>query len=136
MVRDGGSECRLPADKHEAEWGQGITPEVVDQYLSTGKYDCATLTHSETSTGVMNPLEELAPVFRKYPDIVWCIDAVSSFGGVKIDNDALGVDVMVTSSQKCLGLPPGLSIATLSPKAEKRAQSVKNRGFYSTSCSS
>jgi len=120
----------VPADKHEVEWGQGLTPEMIDSYLSTGKYDCATLTHSETSTGVMNHLEEMAPVFRKYPDVVWCIDAVSSFGGVKVDVDALGIDVMVTSSQKCLGLPPGLALATFSPKAEKRAQSVKNRGYY------
>jgi aspartate aminotransferase-like enzyme len=120
----------VPADKHEVEWGGGITPEIIEQYLSTGKYDCATLTHNETSTGVMNPLAELAPVFRRYPDVVWCMDTVSSFGGVKIDVDALGVDVMVTSSQKCLGLPPGLSLATFSAKAEKRAQSVKNRGFY------
>jgi len=120
----------VPADKHEVEWGQGLTPEMIDSYLSTGKYDCATLTHSETSTGVMNHLEEMAPVFRKYPDVVWCIDAVSSFGGVKVDVDALGIDVMVTSSQKCLGLPPGLALASFSAKAEKRAQSVKNRGFY------
>jgi aspartate aminotransferase-like enzyme len=120
----------VQADKHEVEWGHGLTPEEIDTQLATGKYDCATLTHSETSTGVMNHLAELAPVFRKYPDIVWCIDAVSSFGGVKIDVDGLGIDVMVTSSQKCLGLPPGLSLATFSAKAEKRAQSVKNRGYY------
>ena len=119
----------VPADKHEVEWGTGITPEVVEQYLSTGKYDCATLTHSETSTGVMNHLAELAPVFRKYPDVVWCVDAVSSFAGVKIEVDALGIDVLVTSSQKCLGLPPGLSLATFSPKAEKRAEGVTNRGL-------
>jgi aspartate aminotransferase-like enzyme len=120
----------VPADKHEVEWGHGLTPEMIDGYLSTGKYDCATLTHSETSTGVMNHLEELAPVFNKYPDIVWCIDAVSSFGGVKVDVGALGIDVMVTSSQKCLGLPPGLSLATFSPKAEARAKTIKNRGYY------
>jgi aspartate aminotransferase-like enzyme len=120
----------VPADKYEVEWGKGLTPEIIDEHLATGKYDCATLTHSETSTGVMNHLEEIAPVFRKYPDVVWCIDAVSSFGGVKVDVDALGIDVMVTSSQKCLGLPPGLSLATFSPKAEKRAQGVKNRGYY------
>ncbi len=120
----------VPADKHEVEWGQGITPDMIEQELATGKYDCATLTHSETSTGVMNHIEEFAPVFRRYPDVVWCIDAVSSFGGVKVDVDALGIDVMVTSSQKCLGLPPGLSLATFSPKAEKRAQAVKNRGYY------
>ena len=120
----------VPADKHEAEWGKGITSDVIERYLSTGKYDCATLTHSETSTGVMNHLEELAAVFNRYSDIVWCIDAVSSFGGMKIDVDALGIDVMVTSSQKCLGLPPGLSLATFSQKAEKRAGGVKNRGYY------
>jgi aspartate aminotransferase-like enzyme len=120
----------VPADKHEVEWGKGLTPQVIEQYLSTGKYDCATLTHSETSTGVMNHLEELAPVFRKYPEVVWCIDAVSSFAGVKIEVDALGIDVLVTSSQKCLGLPPGLSLASLSPKAEERAKGVKNRGYY------
>jgi aspartate aminotransferase-like enzyme len=120
----------VPADKHEVEWGKGLTAEMVDEHLATGKYDCATLTHSETSTGVMNDLEEMAAVFRKYPDIVWCIDAVSSFGGVKIDVDKLGIDIMVTSSQKCLGLPPGLSLATFSAKAEKRAQGVKNRGYY------
>ncbi|MCX7040235.1 MAG: aminotransferase class V-fold PLP-dependent enzyme [Spirochaetes bacterium] len=120
----------VPADKHEVEWGTGITPEMIDQRLSTGQYDCATVTHSETSTGVMNHLAELAPVFRKYPDVVWCVDAVSSFAGVNIEVDSLGIDVMVTSSQKCLGLPPGLSLATFSSKAEKRAQGVKNRGSY------
>ena len=120
----------VPADKHEVEWGQGLTPDIIEHHLAGGEYDCATLTHSETSTGVMNHLAEIAPVFRKHPEVVWCIDAVSSFGGVKIDVDGLGIDVLVTSSQKCLGLPPGLSLATVSPKAEKRAQSVKNRGFY------
>jgi len=120
----------IPADKHEVEWGKGLPSEVVDEHLSTGKYDCATLTHSETSTGVMSDLEEMAVVFRKYPEVVWCIDAVSSFGGVKIEVDKLGIDIMVTSSQKCLGLPPGLSLATFSPKAEKRAQGVRNRGYY------
>jgi aspartate aminotransferase-like enzyme len=120
----------VPADKHEVEWGNGITPDMVEKHLSTGKYDCATITHSETSTGVMNHLEELAPVFRKYPEVVWCLDAVSSLGGVKIEVDALGVDVLVTSSQKCLGLPPGLAIASFSAKAEERAKGVKNRGYY------
>jgi len=120
----------VPAEKHAVEPGKPITPDIVERYLSTGRYDCATLTHSETSTGVMNDLEELAPVFRKYPDVVWCLDTVSSFAGVKIEVDRLGVDVMVTSSQKCLALPPGLSLAIISPKAEKRAAQVKYRGFY------
>ena len=120
----------VPADKYEEQWGRGITPEVVEHHLSTGKYDVATVTHNETSTGVMNNVEELAKVFRKFPEVVWCVDTVSSLGGVKIPVDELGVDICVTSSQKALGLPPGLSVASVSQKAKKRAAGVKNRGYY------
>jgi len=120
----------VPADKHEVEWGHNITPEIVEQYLSTGNYDVATLTHNETSTGVMNNLEELAPVFKKYPDVVWCTDTVSSLAGVKIEVDKLGIDVCVSSSQKALGLPPGLSLASVSDKARKKAARIQNRGYY------
>lgn len=120
----------LPADKQEAEWGGGTLPEVVDQYLSTGKYDVATITHNETSTGVMNQLEALAPVFAKYTDVVWCVDTVSSLGGVKVAVDDLGIDICVSSSQKALGLPPGISLASVSEKARQRAQKIPNRGYY------
>jgi aspartate aminotransferase-like enzyme len=120
----------VPADKHEVEWGTGITPEMVEERLATGKYDCATMTHSETSTGVMNDLEALAPVFKRHPEVVWCVDCVSSFAGDRIDVDRLGIDIMVTSSQKCLALPPGLSLCTFSPKAEERAKAVPHRGYY------
>jgi aspartate aminotransferase-like enzyme len=120
----------VPADKHEEQWGRGITPEVVERYLSSGKYDVATITHNETSTGVMNHLEELAEVFHRYPEVVWCVDTVSSLGGVKIQVDNLGIDICVTSSQKALGLPPGLSLASVSEKAKERAAGIKNRGYY------
>ncbi len=120
----------VPADKYEEQWGGGITPETVERYLSTGKYDVATVTHNETSTGVMNHLEELAQVFRRYPEVVWCVDAVSSLGGAKIQVDELGIDICVTSSQKALGLPPGLSLASVSEKAKQRAGEIENRGYY------
>ncbi|RPJ04318.1 MAG: alanine--glyoxylate aminotransferase family protein [Spirochaetaceae bacterium] len=120
----------VPADKHEVQWGTGITPEMVDAYLSTGKYDCLTITHNETSTGVENNLSRFVDIFKKYPDVVVCVDAVSSLGGVKIEIDKLGLDVVVSSSQKAFGLPPGLSFGIVSPKAEERARTVKNRGYY------
>jgi aspartate aminotransferase-like enzyme len=120
----------VPADKHEVEWGQAVTPDIVEQYLSTGKYDVATITHNETSTGVMNNAEELSQVFKKYPDVVWCMDTVSSLAGVKIEVDKLGVDVCVSSSQKALGLPPGLSLASVSQKARQKATQVGTRGYY------
>jgi len=120
----------VPADLFESEWGQATTPEMVDGALATGKYDLITITHNETSTGVKNPVESLAPVFKKYPDVVVCMDTVSSMGGSKIEVDALGVDICITSTQKALALPPGLSICSFSGKALERARQVPYRGYY------
>ncbi len=120
----------VPADKHEAEWGHPTTPEVVDKYLSTGKYDVMTVTHNETSTGIMNPVEEIAEVRRKYPDVIWLLDAVSSMAGTKIEVDKLGVDVCITSTQKALALPPGMAIASVSKRALEHGKQVKYRGWY------
>ncbi len=120
----------VPADKHEAEWGHPTTPEVVDKYLSTGKYDVMTVTHNETSTGIMNPVAEIAEVRRKYPDVLWLVDTVSSMAGTKIEVDKLGIDVCITSTQKALALPPGMSVASVSPRALEHGKLVKNRGWY------
>jgi aspartate aminotransferase-like enzyme len=120
----------VPADKFASEWGKPTTPEMVDRALSTGKYDLITITHNETSTGLMNPVEEIAEVMKKYPEVIFCMDTVSSMGGTKIEIDKLGVDVCITSTQKCLGLPPGLAICSISEKALKAAEQVPNRGYY------
>ena len=120
----------VPADKFEVEWGLPNTAESVDQVLATGKYDLITVTHNETSSGIMNPVEEIAKVMKKYPEVVFCVDAVSSLGGAKIEVDKLGIDICITSSQKCLGLPPGLSLCSISEKALEAARKVKFRGTY------
>jgi len=120
----------VPADKFASEWGQPTTPEMVDEALATGKYDLITITHNETSTGIMNPLEEIAEVIKKYPDVVFCLDTVSSLGGAKIEVDKWGVDICIASTQKCLGLPPGLALCSFSQKAKERAEQVENRGLY------
>lgn len=120
----------VPADLFESEWGKPTTPEMVDDALKTGKYDLITVTHNETSTGLMNPVDEIAEVMKKYPEVVWCLDTVSSMAGTKIEVDKLGVDVCITSSQKCIGLPPGLAICSMSQKAVERAKTVPYRGLY------
>jgi len=120
----------VPADLYEVEWGTAITPKLVDEVLSTGQYDLLTITHNETSTGLMNPVEEIAGVVKQYPEIVYCLDAVSSMAGTKIEVDKLGVDICITSTQKALGLPPGMAICSFSSKAIERAQQVQNRGYY------
>lgn len=120
----------VEADLFEVEWGKAVTPEMVDEALATGKYDLVTITHNETSTGIMNPVDEIAEVMKKYPEVVYCLDTVSSMGGTKIDVDALGVDICITSSQKALALPPGMAVCSFSQKAVERAKTVTYRGLY------
>lgn len=120
----------VEADLFVSEPGDITTPEMVEEVLSTGKYDLVTITHNETSTGVMNPLDEISKVVKKYPDVIFCVDTVSSAGGTKIEVDRLGIDICITSSQKALGLPPGLGICTITERSIEKARNVKNRGFY------
>ncbi|MEA1959864.1 MAG: alanine--glyoxylate aminotransferase family protein [Bacillota bacterium] len=120
----------VPADLFEVEWGQATTPGLVEEVLSTGKYDLITITHNETSTGVMNPVEDITPVIKKFPDVVYCLDTVSSMGGTRIEVDKLGVDICITSTQKALGLPPGMAACSFSQKAIERAKQVEHRGYY------
>lgn len=120
----------VQADLYEVEWGKATLPEAVDEVLSTGLYDLITITHNETSTGVMNPVEEIAEIMKKYPEVIYCLDTVSSMAGTKIEVDKLGVDICITSSQKAIGLPPGMSICSFSQKAVERAKQVPFRGLY------
>jgi aspartate aminotransferase-like enzyme len=78
----------------------------------------------------MNPLPEICCTLAKYPDVALVLDTVSSFSGVKIDMDSLGIAVMLTGAQKALALPPGFSLFSVSEKAFARAEKIPNRGFY------
>jgi aspartate aminotransferase-like enzyme len=119
------------ADKIEVAWGQAVEPDMLADALKKKHYEAVTIVHNETSTGVENPVKELAAVVHKIsPDTLVLVDAVSSLGGVKIEMDAWGIDFLLTSSQKCLALPPGLSFAAASDRAMKKAETVSNRGWY------
>ena len=120
----------IKADLFNSKKGQAITPEMVEKVLSSGKYDLITITHNETTSGITNPMEELSSVIKKYPDVIWCVDGVSSIGGIKLEIDKLGIDVCIVSSQKCLGLPPGMAIASVSERAIERARQIEFRGYY------
>lgn len=122
--------CGKQAEALQYEWGVPVNPTDVEAKLSTGEFDLVTFIHNETSTGVMNPLEEVAAVVRKFDDVLLVVDTVSSFSVVPIEVDKLGVDVLLTGSQKALALPPGLALFTASPRAMERAASVTDRGYY------
>jgi aspartate aminotransferase-like enzyme len=119
------------ADRLDAAWGEPILPEQLAEALKQKSYEAVTIVHNETSTGVMNPLEELAQVVHDLsPDTLILVDAVSSLGGAKIETDAWGLDFVLTSSQKCFALPPGMSFAAVSDRALEKAETVDNRGWY------
>lgn len=126
--------CGREAVKCQVEWGKPITGELVDRHLSAGGFDAVTLIHNETSTGTMNPLAEVAGVVARYPDVMLIVDTVSSFSALPIEPEKLGIDVMLTGSQKALALPPGLALFTLSQRALDRASQMPARGYYFDFC--
>jgi aspartate aminotransferase-like enzyme len=127
---DVSKRCGKQADSLQVEWGQPIDPAAVDAKLATGEFDVITLIHNETSTGVMSPLKEICDVVKKYPEVVLIVDTVSSFSVVPIPMDELGIDVLLTGSQKALALPPGMALFSVSEKAFARAATIKDRGYY------
>jgi len=121
----------LPCDAVVVEMGRAVTPDLVDQALSSGEYDALTVVLNETSTGVMNPVREIAALVRdKYPEVLLLIDAVSAMAGVKIEFDAWEIDVCLAGVQKCFALPPGLSVCAVSERAMVRSRQVANKGYY------
>ncbi len=119
------------ADRLEAEWGKAISADQLKDALKKKYYEAVSIVHNETSTGVENPLQQLAGVVKEVsPDTLIMVDAVSSLGGSKIEMDAWGLDFVLTSSQKCLALPPGLSLAAVNDRALEKAATVENRGWY------
>jgi aspartate aminotransferase-like enzyme len=119
------------ADKIEVPMGQAILPEMVEEALKKQSYELITVVHNETSTGVMNPVKEIAEVVHRVsPDTLIAVDAVSSLAGARIEMDAWGIDVLFTSSQKCLALPPGLALCAVNERAMEYAKTVPNRGWY------
>src|SRR3954469_15545899 len=127
---DVSQRCGKQAEGFKAEWGQPIRAEAIDRKLATGQFDAITLIHNETSTGVMSPLGEIAALKKKYPDVMFIVDAVSSMTATRLDFDQLGIDVLLAGTQKAFAMPPGLSVFVCSPAALAKAATVKDRGYY------
>jgi aspartate aminotransferase-like enzyme len=122
--------CGLDAEGLRSEWGQPVEPDALRRELATGRYDVVTLIHNETSCGCQSDLPALMAVLREFPDVFSIVDTVSSFSALPIPKDELGIDVMLTGSQKALALPPGLALFSVSPRARDRAASAPARGYY------
>ncbi len=117
-------------DTIEVDWGKSVKVEQLEEQLKKQTYDAVAIVLNETSTGVKAPLEDMVKVIQQYPDTLILVDAVSILGGYKIDFDGLGLDVLLTSTQKAMALPPGLSFAAVSDRVLERAKQVPYRGYY------
>ncbi len=122
--------CGLPCEALENPWDVAIKPEQVEERLRSGEFDAVTLVFNETSTGMMNPLPEIAEVVKSFPDVLLLVDAVSAMGGVKIEFDRLGLDVLLAGVQKAVALPAGITICAVSDRALARAEEVKPKTYY------
>lgn len=117
------------AIKEGVEWGNAIKADLVNELFDKDQYDVVFVQSNETSTGVYNPLEEIVPIMKDHNALV-CVDATSSMAGIKVEVDKLGIDVCLASVQKCLTIPPGLAVCSISQAAIDKAKEVKNRGYY------
>jgi aspartate aminotransferase-like enzyme len=127
---DVSKRCGKEAEALQVDWGSPIRAEAIDRKLATGQFDALTLIHNETSTGTMSPLAEIAALKKKYSDVMFIVDAVSSMSAVPMKFDELGIDVLLAGTQKAFALPPGLAVFVCSPAALAKAATLKDRGYY------
>lgn len=120
----------IPCDRVEIEWNKAIDPELVDERLASGNYDAVTLVFNETSTGLMNPVNEIGEVIKKYDDVLFLVDAVSGMAGAEVRVDDWGIDMCLAGLQKAFGLPAGLAVASISDKLLERSKEVDGRSYY------
>lgn len=120
----------LEAAELALPWGSAVDPARLREALERHRPDVVTMVHCETSTGVLNPIEALAREVSRAGEALVLVDAVSSLAGAAVEPDLWALDVVVTASQKALGLPPGLALFTLSDRAWQRVSKAARRGFY------
>ena len=128
---DVAQRCGANVDTVEAEWGSALEAQQFKTALAKKKYKLAAVVHAETSTGVLQPLDDIAQVVRE-SGALFLVDTVTSLGGAPVRVDELGIDACYSGTQKCLGCPPGLSPVTFSERAVEavRRRKTKVQSWY------
>jgi len=102
----------------EAPWGRAVDPADVERAVKDREVKLVAVVHAETSTGVLQPLEDIVDIAHRAGALV-VVDAVTSLGGVPVKVDERGIDVCYSGTQKCLSCPPGLAPVTVGPRGEE-----------------
>ncbi len=128
---DVAQRCGAQVDTVEAAWGTALDTQQFKAALAKKKYKLAAIVHAETSTGVLQPLDDIAKLVRESGALL-LVDAVTSLGGAPVRVDELGIDACYSGTQKCLGCPPGLSPVTFSERAVEvvRKRKTKVQSWY------
>jgi alanine-glyoxylate transaminase/serine-glyoxylate transaminase/serine-pyruvate transaminase len=113
---DVAERCGAQVDTVQAEWGSALDPQEFRDAFAKKKYKLTALVHAETSTGVLQPLDEIATLVHDNGSLL-LVDTVTSLGGAPVRVDELGIDICYSGTQKCLGCPPGLSPVTFNERA-------------------
>jgi aspartate aminotransferase-like enzyme len=115
----------------ESLWGKRMEPHQVRQALEEEDYKAVTVTHVDTSTGVANPIKEIGQMVREESDAFYIVDTVCSLGGMEVRVDDWKIDACVSGSQKCIGLPPGLALFSVSDRVLELLEDRKTPvGFW------
>ena len=123
----------VEVDHFDRKWGEAIEPGELASWIGSRhhRYDAITLTHNETSTGVINDIESLARMIRiESPETLILVDSVSALAGAPLEFDAWDLDVCFAGTQKAIGLPPGLAVFAVSERAMEKASHTPYRGLY------
>ncbi len=100
------------------QWGEPIDLERIAVELETGMYKAVAVCHNETSTALTNPVEEVGKLARKH-DVIFILDGITSVGGLDVDPERIGADIVVFGSQKCIAAPAGLAALSVSDRAKE-----------------
>ncbi len=128
---DVAERCGARVDRVDAEWGAALDPQPFQDALRKKRYKLVALVHAETSTGVLQPLEEISRLVHEH-DGLFVVDAVTSLGGAPVKVDDWKIDACYSGTQKCLSCPPGLSPITFNDRAMAvvRKRSLKVQSWY------
>jgi alanine-glyoxylate transaminase / serine-glyoxylate transaminase / serine-pyruvate transaminase len=123
--------CGAQVTRVDVEWGTAVPAEKVREALQSVQPKLVGIVHAETSTGVLQPLDEIDALARE-AGALFLVDCVTSLGGVPVGVDAHGIDIAYSGTQKCLGAPPSLAPITFSPAAVEafRARKTPVQSFY------
>jgi aspartate aminotransferase-like enzyme len=125
------SELGADVKRLAIEWGRSPDPDELREAIrSERNLKAVLLTQNETSTGVALPIEPLAKAVKEETEALLVVDAISSLGAMPLPMDALGVDLVITGSQKAWGVPPGMSMLFFGPRALEAMERSKTPRFY------